>query len=254
MTPAPLPANRPLIAWYGDDFTGAAAVMETLAFAGLPAVLFLDIPTPEQIRAFADCRAFGIAGIARAKSPAWMEHALPPIFHALARFDAAIAQYKVCSTFDSSPAIGSIGRAATLAAPILGGAWTPLLVASPAVGRYQAFGNLFARAGDSIHRLDRHPTMRRHPVTPMTESDVRLHLAQQTSAPISLVDLVAMKAGRGDAALAAALAAGAAIIALDVIDTETLREAGRLIWSHRGQRLFAIGSQGLEEALIAHWR
>jgi 3-oxoisoapionate kinase len=247
-------AARPLVAWYGDDFTGAAAVMETLAFAGVPAVLFLDVPDEEQIRRFASCRAFGIAGIARAKSPAWMDRALPPVFRALAGFGAAITQYKVCSTFDSAPDIGSIGHAAALAAPILGGEWTPLLVASPAVGRYQAFGNLFARADGVIWRLDRHPTMRRHPVTPMTESDVRAHLAAQTRAPTGLVDLVAMKAGRGNAALAAARAAGAEIVALDVVDDETLREAGRLIWEHRGERIFALGSQGIEEALIAHWR
>ncbi len=248
------PLVAPLVGWYGDDFTGAAAVMETLAFAGVPAVLFLDVPDEEQIRRFASCRAFGIAGIARAKSPAWMDRELPRIFRALAGFGAAIGQYKVCSTFDSAPAIGSIGHAASLAAPILGGAWTPLLVASPAVGRYQAFGNLFARADGAIWRLDRHPTMRRHPVTPMTELDLRVHLARQTPAPIALIDLVAMKAGRGDAALAAAREGGAEIIALDVVDDETLREAGRLIWEHRGERLFAIGSQGIEEALIAHWR
>ncbi|HTU52781.1 MAG TPA: four-carbon acid sugar kinase family protein [Acetobacteraceae bacterium] len=251
-------SGRPLLAWYGDDFTGAAAVAETLAFAGVPAVLFLDIPKPEQIRRFAAARAFGIAGIARAKSPSWMDRALPPIFRALAAFNAAITQYKVCSTFDSSPETGSIGHAAALAAPILAGAWTPLLAASPAVGRYQAFGNLFARAGGNdfgaIWRLDRHPTTRRHPVTPMTESDLRLHLARQTGTPTGLVDLVAMKEGRADAALAAARAAGAEIIALDVVDDETLAVAGRLIWEHRGERLFAIGSQGIEEALIAHWR
>ena len=43
-------------------------------------------------------------------------------------------------------------------------------------------------------------------------------------------------------------------MALDVIDDETLVEAGRLVWEHGGERLFAIGSQGLEYALVAHWR
>jgi len=33
------------------------------------------------------------------------------------------------------------------------------------------------------YRIDRHPTMRHHPVTPMTEADLRLHLAQQTKLP-----------------------------------------------------------------------
>ena len=41
-----------LVAWYGDDFTGSAAVMEVLTFAGLPSVLFLDLPTPEQLARF----------------------------------------------------------------------------------------------------------------------------------------------------------------------------------------------------------
>ncbi len=43
--PAQLP-DGPLIAFYGDDFTGSSAVMEITAFAGLPTVLFLNPPTP----------------------------------------------------------------------------------------------------------------------------------------------------------------------------------------------------------------
>jgi hypothetical protein len=46
-----------------------------------------------------------------------------------------------------------------------------------AAGRYQAFGNLFATVEGTAYRLDRHPTMSRHPVTPMTEADLRLHLS-----------------------------------------------------------------------------
>jgi uncharacterized protein YgbK (DUF1537 family) len=33
-----------------------------------------------------------------------------------------------------------------------------------------------------------------------------------------------------------------------------LAAAGRLIWENRGDKLFAVGSQGVEYALIAHWR
>jgi uncharacterized protein YgbK (DUF1537 family) len=40
----------------------------------------------------------------------------------------------------------------------------------------------------------------------------------------------------------------------DVIDDETLAEAGRLIWDARGAGLFAAASSGLEYALVAHWR
>jgi hypothetical protein len=38
--------------------------------------------------------------------------------------------------------------------------------------------------------------MSRHPVTPMDEADIRLHLAKQTSLPVELVDWLKLKAKR----------------------------------------------------------
>jgi uncharacterized protein YgbK (DUF1537 family) len=248
-----LPAG-PLIAFYGDDYTGSSAVMEVLSFAGLPSVLFLGTPTPERLARFSAMRAVGIAGIARSQGPAWMEAQLPALFALLASLGAPINHYKTCSTFDSSPQTGSIGRAVELAEPILGGAWHPLVVGAPAIARYQAFGNLFAGIDGTGYRLDRHPVMARHPVTPMDEADVRLHLARQTALPSGLIDLVALKGGAGEARLAALREGGTRIVAIDVIDEETLAEAGRLIWEQRGARLLAVGSQGVEYALVAHWR
>ena len=45
----------------------------------------------------------------------------------------------------------------------------------PDLERYCLFGNLFAAAGSGaeVHRIDRHPTMSRHPVTPMGEAEHR---------------------------------------------------------------------------------
>ncbi|MGK9168440.1 four-carbon acid sugar kinase family protein [Inquilinus limosus] len=246
--------DGPLISWYGDDFTGAAAVMEVLTFGGVPSVLFLDIPTPQRLAAFAGYRGIGIAGVARSKDPAWMERHLPPAFEALAGLGAPIAQYKICSTLDSAPNVGSIGKAVDLAVPVLGGSWHPFVVAAPAIGRWQCFGNLFAAFGGAVHRLDRHPTMSRHPVTPMHEADVRRHLAQQTDRSFGLVDLTDLRCGRGEAALEREIAAGAEIVAFDVVDEADLAAVGGLIWRNRGKRLFAIGSQGLEYALLAYWR
>ncbi len=116
------------------------------------------------------------------------------------------------------------------------------------------FGNLFAVADDRFYRLDRHPTMARHPVTPMLEADLPLHLARQTTRTISLIDVLSLRRGTADRHLAQARAAGAEIIAIDALDDESLAAAGRLIWENRGDRLFAIGSQGLEYALTAYWR
>lgn len=248
----PLPAG-PLVAFYGDDFTGSSASMEALAFAGLETVLFLAPPTPERLAAFRHCRGIGIAGVARSRSPAWMDEHLPPIFADLKALGTPILHYKVCSTFDSAPHIGSIGRAAEIGARLFDG-WIPLVVGEPGMGRFQSFGHLFALAHGRGYRLDRHPVMARHPVTPMDEADLGRHLARQTELPIGLVDFVAMKRGAGDAALDAALGEGAAIVSIDVMDAQTLEEAGRLLWQRGGQPCFAIGSQGVEAALVAHWR
>jgi uncharacterized protein YgbK (DUF1537 family) len=249
----PLP-NGLLACWYGDDFTGAAAVMEALTLASLPAVVFCDIPTQALIERFPGMRGIGIAGIARSKSPLWMDEHLPEVFAALAKLDAPIAHYKVCSTFDSAPQVGSIGKAIDLAAPWFDSEWIPLLVAAPAIRRYQVFGNLFAAATSETYRLDRHPTMSRHPITPMSEADVRLHLGKQTQQPVGLIDILALGEGRGLEVLESELASACRLLAIDVLDDHSLVAAGELIWERRGRRLFAVGSQGIEYALIAYWR
>jgi uncharacterized protein YgbK (DUF1537 family) len=253
MTARQLPRG-PLIAFYGDDFTGSSASMEATAFAGLETVLFLSPPSPERLSAFAGVRVIGIAGMARAQSPQWMNEHLPPVFDLLAGIGAPIVHYKVCSTFDSAPHIGSIGHAIEIAAQRFKG-WIPMIVADPGMGRYQAAGNLYASSSATIHRLDRHPVMSRHPVTPMDEADLGRHLACQTGRKVGLVDFVALKQRKSETQLAQELAASAQIISIDVLDAETLVEAGRLVWecSDITSPLFAVGSQGFEAALVAYW-
>ena len=58
-----------LLGFYGDDFTGSTATLEALAFAGLKTVLLFDTPDEDLLAAFPDCRAIGIAGLSRARSP-----------------------------------------------------------------------------------------------------------------------------------------------------------------------------------------
>lgn len=243
----------PLIAFYGDDFTGSSAAMEVLAFAGLETILFLAPPTQERLARFAHYRAIGVAGVARSRPPEWMDEHLPPVFEQLAGIGAPVVHYKVCSTFDSAPHIGNIGRAAEIARRRFPG-WIPLVVSDPGMGRFQAFGNLFAHANGVGYRLDRHPTMAAHPTTPMHEADLGRHLAAQTDLRVGLVDFASMKRGRADALLAQEIERGAAIVSVDVLDPETLREAGRLIWERGAAQQFVLGSQGVEQALVAHWR
>lgn len=248
-----------LVAFYGDDFTGSSAVMEVLTFAGLPTVLFLDPPSPQDLNRFRDYSAVGVAGVARSLSPSWMEGELPIVFSELERLGAPINHYKTCSTLDSSPTVGSIGRAIDLGVPVFakrpGAAdWQPVVIAAPEIGRFQAFGNLFATHEHNNYRLDRHPVMHRHPSTPMDESDVVRHLEKQTEKPIGLIDVATIKAGNGGAEMRKQKDAGKSLISLDVLDEETLVWAGREIWEGRGSGIFAIGSQGVEYALTAYWR
>src|SRR5262245_26877621 len=175
-----IPSGR-LVTFYGDDFSGSTDVMEVLAANGLETVLFLDVPDESQLELFPNCRAVGIAGCSRSQSPGWMTANLPRVFRSLQQLQAPLCHYKTCSTFDSSPQVGSIGRALEIGQEIFGSAHVPLIVGAPALSRYCLFGNLFATVDGETHRLDRHPTMSRHPVTPMAESDLRLHLAAQTS-------------------------------------------------------------------------
>lgn len=237
----------PRLAWYGDDFTGSTAVMDILAMAGLRTVLFLERPG-ETLRArFFDMEAVGLAGTARAQDPAWMDRQLPAIFDWLDATGAALVHYKICSTLDSGPDIGSIGRAAEVALARFGGT-APCLVAAPTMGRYQCYGQLFATGPDGrVHRLDRHPVMARHPVTPMDEADVVRHLARQTDLPIALIDLDALYGGR-----VAPTRSAPGIVFLDAQREADLAACGALIEGAKGR--FVLGSQGVEMALVAHWQ
>jgi 3-oxoisoapionate kinase len=259
--PPPHPTNAehewpegPLLAYIGDDFTGSTDVMEAFTAAGVPTVLFLEPPTPAWVQRFAGQRCIGLASTARSQNPQWMSENLPAMFERMKAFGAPILQYKVCSTFDSSPEIGSIGRAIDIGASFMPGRWSPMVVGAPRLKRYQAFGNLFAIADGVGHRLDRHPTMSLHPVTPMREADLRRHLALQTRSRIELIDLTQLSGGQGATWLDALLADDRPVVLLDVIDDPTLAEAGRLIWQGRGAGLFSASSSGLQYALAACWR
>src|SRR5215217_6648936 len=58
-----------------------------------------------------------------------------------------VVQYKACSTADSSPAVGSLGRVIEVARDVFGPAPVPVLFAQPDFGRFTAFGHHFAAEG-----------------------------------------------------------------------------------------------------------
>jgi uncharacterized protein YgbK (DUF1537 family) len=253
--------TSPRLAWYGDDFSGSTDVMEVLAQARVPTRLFLDPPAAEAV---AGLGAVGVAGVSRSLPTAEMEAVLRPVFEKLQVLGVPLVHYKVCSTFDSSPTVGSIGRAIDVGASVFGGPCIPLVVGAPALGRYVAFGHLFARSGlDSpVYRLDRHPTMSRHPVTPMNESDLRRVLAEQTERSVELID--ATELDSGPAALSRLRGVGqhrehpdrAPVLLFDTMGEHHLPLIGQVVWNvvRRFPPVFAVGSSGLEHALAAHWK
>ncbi|MBP7141856.1 MAG: four-carbon acid sugar kinase family protein [Opitutaceae bacterium] len=241
------------LAYLADDFTGATDALESLARAGLKTRLFLRVPSTE------DCRgldAIGVAGLTRSLGPDAMERELLPSFRSLRALSPRHVHYKVCSTFDSSPTVGSIGRAIEIGAEVFERGVVPVLVAAPALGRYCAFGNLFARFGigseGSIHRLDRHPSISRHPVTPMTEADLRVHLSRQTKLTTGLLDFRALEQDAA-AAFATLQETGDRIIVIDGLNDGHLHRAGALLDSLPGPVRFVVGSSGVGTALCFHW-
>ncbi|QJD81963.1 four-carbon acid sugar kinase family protein [Cohnella herbarum] len=252
---------RKLLCYYGDDFTGSTDVLESLFRAGIKSALFLDPPNDEQLREerYASLDAFGVAGIGRSLTPEEAEKELLPIFQTLKRAGAAIIHYKICSTFDSSPGIGNIGVAARLGRETFGGRYIPLLVGVPYLGRYTLFGNHFAKSGTEVHRLDRHPTMSRHPITPMKEADLRKHLTEQSDDRISLFDIMALEGKLPDVRMRLerqVVAEQPDMLLFDVLDEERLETIGHLLWEEalRSEGSFVIGSSGIEYALGACWK
>jgi len=214
-----------LVSYCGDDFTGSTDVMEALASHDVKTVLFTRIPSAEEFAPFADYEAVGLATTSRSQSPHWMDEHLPQAFAWLKGLEACFCHYKVCSTFDSSPSIGNIGRASEIGLRIFGQKRVALLVGAPQLKRYTFAGHLFAEFRGTVYRIDRHPVMSVHPVTPMDESDLLRHLARQADVPVEI---------------------------LDVHDQATQKAAGLALISLPHESLpFVIGSSGVEYALMA---
>ena len=249
-----------LMSFYADDFTGTTDAMEAITRFGLRTVMFIEPPRPEQLARYKGLRGVGLAGGSRTMSPQQMEQELTPAFKQLDSLKAPFVHYKMCSTFDSSPAVGSVGKAIDIGMKAFGTPFCPLLVGAPVLGRYCAFGNLFARSGLDTEpcRLDRHPTMSRHPITPMDEADLRIHLGKQTARKIGLFDILSLTLSpdAARAKLETLLKDGSEIVLFDVMYDAQLELIGKLIYEQKqpGKTLFMAGSSGIEYALMGYMK
>jgi len=246
--------SPPGLVFCGDDFTGASDTLATLARAGWRTRLYLDAEDALADPASRALDAVGVATALRSLAPGPMAAELDRQARALAAFGAPVFHYKVCSTFDSSPTIGNIATAvATVRAAVPAIGWLAIVGGQPSLRRYCLFGNLFAAAGDgAVHRIDRHPVMGHHPVTPMTEADLRLHLAAQGLEGVALIDR--RHYADGVAALAELVhglrAEGRDAVLFDAGEQADLPVVGAMLRDQPGPVL-CVGASSVAEAVVA---
>lgn len=250
--------DKLLLAYYGDDFTGSTDALEFLTLAGVKTVLFLRKPTQKDLDRFPNIQAIGLAGKSRSMSPSEMETELFPAFENLKSFEPKHFHYKVCSTFDSAPHVGNIGKAIEIGSEVFDQKTALVSPSAPHLGRFCIFGNLFARMGTigngEIYRIDRHPSMSTHPVTPALEGDLKFHLAKQTEKSISLINLTTIEKGTS-AVLEAVENNTAEILFFDGFNLDHLKTIGSVFNQLATQEtLFSVGSSGIEMALGLDWQ
>lgn len=154
--------------------------------------------------------------------------------------------FKYCSTFDSTPQ-GNIGPVADALADALGASRVVVCPAYPSLGRSVYAGHLFV--GD---RLLSESGMEHHPLTPMTDPDLRRWLARQSRSSIGHISAAAMLEGRAAirAALDAQHEAGSRLIVVDTIRDADLVEIG----AAAADLPLVTGGSGIALGLPANFR
>jgi len=226
-----------LIGVIADDFTGGSDVANTLAkglmpegglctaqFSGVP-----NGPAPEDIEA-------GVISLKTRSVPA-----KDAVAQSLLALDWLRAQgcrqilFKYCSTFDSTD-MGNIGPVAEALAKALDTKGVVVCPAFPTARRTVYQGHLF------VHdRLLSESGMRDHPLTPMTDPDVRRVLGRQTDATIGILTFATISAGAAHIvnALSASVARGETFCVTDAITDHDLKEIGAAL---SGAKLITGGS------------
>ncbi|MEL6425384.1 MAG: 3-oxo-tetronate kinase [Pseudomonadota bacterium] len=229
-----------LLGCIGDDFTGSSDLANTLAKGGMRVTQYTGVPEGPA--------APGVeAGVVALKS-----RSVPvaeAVKKSLAALDWLLGQgctqifFKYCSTFDSTPA-GNIGPVAEALAERLGEDAVIVCPAFPATGRSIYQGHLFV-----ADRLLSESGMEDHPLTPMTDADLRRWLAPQTSWRVGHVGTDTVFQGAD--AIAGALAAQApAMVVVDAIRDADLIEIGRAAQT----RKLITGGSGVALGLPANFR
>lgn len=208
-----------LLGCIGDDFTGSSDLANTLAKTGLRTVQYSGVPDQQ---AEPDVEA-GVVALKTRSIPV-----AEAIAQSLAALEWLLKQgceqiyFKYCSTFDSTPA-GNIGPVAEALADALAARAVIVCPAFPGTGRSVYQGHLFVN-----DVLLNESGMQNHPLTPMTDPDIRRVLAAQATGPVGHVDAGTVLAG--SAAIRARLeeeaGSGKRLIVVDALRDADLVEIG----------------------------
>ena len=205
-----------LLGCIGDDFTGSSDIANTLARGGMRTTLFSGVPS-------------GPAGSEVEVGVVALKSRTAPVADAVARsLEAATwlmeqgceqLVFKVCSTFDSTRH-GNIGPVTEALAERLGEDRVIVCPAFPATGRSLYQGHLFVN-----DTLLSESGMQNHPLTPMTDPDIRRWLSHQTNWPVAHVGADTVM--QGPQAIRHALAQGdRAMVVVDAIRDADLLAIG----------------------------
>ncbi|WP_076258564.1 3-oxo-tetronate kinase [Intrasporangium flavum] len=180
-------SRGPWLGCVADDYTGATDVAAGLRRSGIRTRLVFGVPSTALD--ISDTDAVVVA----------LKTRTAPVADAVAQSRAATRwllgrgveqlYVKYCSTFDSTPT-GNIGPVLDAVLDDAGQRLTVLCPASPEHGRTVFHGHLFV----ADHLLSE-SSMATHPLTPMTDADLRRVLAPQTPHAIGLLDHAVLAAG-----------------------------------------------------------
>lgn len=201
-----------------DDFTGATDLANNLVRAGMRVAQTMGVPQVpvEGVDAIVVALKSRTAPVAEAVADALQAARW------LRAQGAAQMYFKVCSTFDSTPA-GNIGPVAEALMELLGARMVPVTPAFPENARTVYQGHLFVG-----EQLLSDSSMRQHPLTPMLDSSLVRVLQAQLDARagrrVGLVNhaVVAQGASAVRARLSALETQGASFAVLDAIDNGDL--------------------------------
>jgi len=242
-----LRAHRGLVlGCIADDFTGATDLANNLVRSGMRVVLTVDVPgATDAIEADAVVIALKSRTIA---ASAAAEQSLRAC-RWLRQRGATQIYFKICSTFDSTPA-GNIGPVIEALMEELHCGFSVATPAFPETGRTVVHGHLFL--GDTLLSES---GMRHHPLTPMTDANlVRVLQAQlnpSSSRKVGLIDYraVATSADAIRARMTELQREGFAVAIVDALNDEDL---GRLGVALKDAPFLTAGS-GLGDALPRNW-